>query len=198
MMATSDLIVLFRIGERLTLTLVVLIVAAIVMIGFWRTVQRVDLTEGGKLGVAGSFAFSTPVFVLLTIVGYAYVSLSAPITVTPPQGGADAQFAGGDMPGFIGVMPPPPTDAPDTTDDPDHARALAERKIRSLNCLAQGRDLTARQEDDLALVKLDLMAPVWAQDWGALPAFRDWATGIDPAPPAAAPRAVFDGVHPLC
>jgi hypothetical protein len=198
MTPTTDLIVLFRIAERLTLTLVVLIVAAIVMIGFWRTVQRVDLTEGGKLGVAGSFAFSTPVFVLLTIVGYAYVSLSAPITVTPAAAGQAMQLAGGSAPGFIGVMPVPPgaDTAPDG--DPDHARAVADRKIRSLNCLAQGREMTARQEDDLALVKLGLMAPVWAADWGAQDAFRAWATGIDPADPNPQARATFNAVHPVC
>lgn len=195
-MPTTDFIVLFRIGERLTLTLVVLVVSAIVMVGFWRTVQRIDLTEGGKLGVAGSFAFSTPVFVLLTIVGYAYVSLSAPINVTQGGNAAQTDLAGTPSSSFIGASPTAMSAPPSA--DPDYDSALAERKIRSLNCMARGRELSPRQQDDLALVKLDLMAPIWAADWGDPDSFRAWAAGIDPAAPNSSAQRVFESEHPLC
>lgn len=74
-------ILYFRMAERLALTVVIVLVSLIVMVSFWRTVQKIDLTDGGKLGLAGSFAFSTPVFVLLTIIGYAWVSLSNEIMI---------------------------------------------------------------------------------------------------------------------
>lgn len=194
MIAGSEMIVLFRIGERLTLTLVVLIVATVVMVGFWRTVQQVNLTDGGKLGVAGSFAFSTPVFVLLSIVGYAYVSLSHPITVQP--GGLSGEaVAGTPQPGgFIGATPM----AAVPVGDQGHARVVAERKIRSLNCLVREGVLSARMEDDLALVKLDLMAPVWDESWGSADSFRDWATGLSEAAPDPEARAAFDALHVAC
>ena len=76
--SVSAQVIAFRIGERITLTIVVLLVALVVMVGFWRTVQRVKVDDGGKLGVAASFVLSTPVFVLMTIVGYAWVSLAHP------------------------------------------------------------------------------------------------------------------------
>lgn len=195
-MPATDLIVFFRIGERLTLTLVVLVVSTIVMIGFWRTVQRVNLTEGGKLGVAGSFAFSTPVFVLLTIVGYAYVSLSAPISVSTGAERPQTELAGTSASSFVGASPAATIPAPPV--DLGYSSALAERKIRSLNCMVRGRELTARQQDDLALIKLDLMIPVWAADWGDPDRFRAWASGIDPAAPNARAEIVFEAVHPTC
>lgn len=95
MTITPDEIVLFRIAERLGLSLIVLLVALVVMVGFWRSVQKLDVSDGGKLGVAGSFALSTPVFVLLAIIGYAWVSLSFPIQVTGPAAPAEATAAAG-------------------------------------------------------------------------------------------------------
>jgi hypothetical protein len=82
--SVSTQVIAFRIGERITLTIVVLLVALVVMVGFWRTVQRVKVDDGGKLGVAGSVVLSTPVFVLMTIVGYAWVSLAHPISIGAP------------------------------------------------------------------------------------------------------------------
>ena len=36
-------VVLFRIGERITLSALILIIAIIVMIAFWRSVQKIDV-----------------------------------------------------------------------------------------------------------------------------------------------------------
>jgi hypothetical protein len=191
-----DDIILFRIGERLTLTAVVLLVALVVMIGFWRTVQKIDVADGGKIGLAGSVVFSTPVFVLLAIIGYAWVSLEHPITVAPEATVAgEAQFAAQGSGAFIGAAP---MDDAQTEDDPGYDLAVAERRVRSLNCLAAGQAPSARVEDDLAQVKLALMAPVWQPEWGPRAAFADWAAGLSTAAPDPEALAVYDRLHVAC
>lgn len=193
-----DDIILFRIAERLTLTAVILLVALVVMVGFWKTVQKLDVADGGKLGVAGSFVFSTPVFVLLAIIGYAWVSLEHPIRV----GGADGTVAGeevaaaGGAGGFVGSAPVLAT-APD--DDPAHALGVAVNRVRSLNCLAAaGPAPSPRVEDDLAAVKLALLRPHWQAEWGDYDAFAAWATARSTAAPDAEALAVWQGAHALC
>jgi hypothetical protein len=190
---TMDDIILFRIAERLTLTLVVLLVALVVMIGFWRTVQKIDLAEGARLGLGGSFVFSTPVFVLLAIIGYAWVSLEHPITVAPRAGSGGTEVAQVEGGSFIGAAPV--AGAPESD---GYDLATVQRRLRSLNCLAETQALSARTEDDLAQVKLGLMAAVWQPDWGSQEAFADWALGIGSAPPEGAAQAVYDGLHVAC
>ncbi|WP_116131527.1 hypothetical protein [Tropicimonas sp. IMCC34043] len=187
-----DQIILFRIAERMTLTLVVLIVASVVMVGFWRTVQKLDVQNTG--GIGGSFVFSTPVFVLLAIIGYAWVSLEHPIQVGPAAGGEEAlQTASAGAGAFIGAAP---GGAP--ARDPDFALHQAELKVRSLNCLARGQDLSPQVEDDLVQVKLGLLEPVWPAAWGGFGAFADWATGRSTAAPDAGARTAFDKEHLAC
>ncbi len=196
MIETADPIMLFRMVERLTLTAAVIVVAVILMIGFWRSVQKIDLTQGGALGITGSFVFSTPVFALLTIVGYAYVSLSHPIKVeAPPASEAETQLAqGGGQAQFLGSARRAGADAP-----PDgYDLVLAQRRIRSLNCLLRDQTPSPRLQDDVADIKLSLMAPVWSADWGDAAAFSDWAMGMSSDPPAAGARAFFEDRHQLC
>jgi len=200
---TADQVVLFRMVERAALSGVILLVALVVMVAFWRSVQRLDLREGGAIGVAGSVALSTPVFVLLAIIGYAHVSLSNTIAVT--SGAADsagvphAEMANAGRPSqsFVGAAGVPLV-AAEPADDPAHALFKVQEKVRSLNCLAAGQDLSARVADDLVLVKLGLLAPVWPADWGAYDAFADWAVGLTTEPPNAAARAAFEKAHVAC
>ena len=72
-------VVLFRIDERITLSALILIIAIIVMIAFRRSVQKIDsrITKE-NIGTGGSVLLGTPIFVLLTPVGYAFVSLVEP------------------------------------------------------------------------------------------------------------------------
>ncbi|MCA8882241.1 MAG: hypothetical protein KDA50_00570 [Rhodobacteraceae bacterium] len=189
-------IILFRIGERLTLSAMVLLVAVVVMIGFWRSVQKIDLSEGGKLGLGGSFVFSTPVFVLLAIIGYAWVSLEHPIQVMPPSGDAPTQTASAAAPAgqFIGSAAVAARDDA----DPGYDRAIAQRRIRSLNCLALDHTPSARTADDLAEIKLGILRDLWLPEWGDPAAFADWALGRSLDAPADAARAAWEEVHPLC
>lgn len=187
-------IVLFRIAERLTLTGVVLIIALVVMIGFWRTVQELNVAEGGKLGVAGSFVFSTPVFVLLAVIGYAYVSLSHPITVSPDTS-VEVASTGGQGSGFIGSVG---LADPDDGSVTDFERSSALGKVKSINCLLQGDPMSARVEDDLADVKLALLGPVWAERWGPIEPFSEWAMGLSTVAPNVEALAVYSERHPIC
>lgn len=194
MESLGDQVVLFRIAERLTLSVVVLIIAIVVMVGFWRSVQKLDVAEGGKLGIGGSFVFSTPVFVLLAIIGYAYVSLSHPISVAP--GGADAQTAAAEagQGAFVGAS----GTVTDNSDDAAYDLSIAERKVRSLNCIAEGQTLSPRLEDDLSSVKLAVLAPVWPAAWGSFDGFRDWSLGTSTQTPDADARAAFERLHIAC
>lgn len=203
MLSQSDPVVVFRMVERLTLSAVVLVFSVVVMIGFWRSVQKLDLRQSGGLGLGGSVMFSTPVFVLLTIVGYAWVSLSHPISVTPTAApGAGAEEGRDDGAGvaaaaragsFVGASA---TGAP--AERSAHAFSVAQRRIRSLNCLAADAALGPRLEDDLADVKLMLMAAVWPAEWGELDAFADWARGTSDAVPEPAAVTLFEERHVAC
>lgn len=177
-----------RIGERLALSLVVVVVALTVTLGFWRSIQRVDFNLGDKLGGSARLVLATPVFALLALIGFAWVSFSNPITVTLP-----GESGGG---GMIGSTPDRAT-APEP--DIDFRRGQALTDIRSLNCVLQGREgLSARDTDAMARIRLSLMRPVWGPDWGDAEAFRAWALGLSTSPPDTEARAVYDAVHPLC
>ena len=198
---SASQIIAFRMGERITLTLVVLVISLVVMVGFWRTVQSVRVEDGGKLGVAGSFVLSTPIFVLMTIVCYAWVSLAHPISVGVPvvpvaDSQSDSAFAANDngIGGFIGASS---FDAPTST-DPANARHEVTEQIRTLNCLASGQDLNREQKDHLGLAKFALMTSVWSDDWGDPKAFIDWAQNLSLSDPNAAARTVFDAVRSPC
>lgn len=197
MIDSADPIILFRMFERMTLTAAVIVVAIILMIGFWRSVQTIDLAQGGSLGIAGSFVFSTPVFALLVIVGYAYVSLSHPIKVeATPSTGAPTELAqsGGGQSQFLGAARGAKAEsAPDGYD-----LATVQRRVRSLNCLLQGQAGSPRLQDDMTDIKLVLMASIWSADWGDPEAFEGWATGRSTAPPNAVARALFEERHQLC
>ena len=186
-----DIIVLFRLGERLTLTLVVLLVAFIVMVGFWRTVQEIHISEGEKLGVSGTFVLSTPIFVLLTVIGYSWVSLSHPIQLTNNPLATDEQVAEATASSqFVAASP-----VRQATSSKDLAETQGE--IRSLNCLA-GASLNERDERALSSVKLTLMSAVWQESWGNVTDFARWARGFDFDEPNSAARDFFEARHATC
>jgi len=169
----SDGIALFRMAERIGLTLIIVVISVIVMIGFWRTIQKFDIT-GSKtpLGLSGSFALTTPVFVLLTLVGYTWVTLSHPITISEAPAKSGAQVAS-ITPGssFSAMQSPAPA-----IGQTEKLRANVEGQIKSLNCLLSG-ELSPRLEDDSAEIKLSLMSTVWSADWGDFDAFAAFARG---------------------
>ena len=202
MTITPDEIVLFRIAERLGLSLIVLLVALVVMVGFWRSVQKLDVSDGGRRGVAGRFALSTPVFVLLAIIGYAWVSLSFPIQVSGPAAPAEATAAAGGPQSFVGIgMPGRPADAGPARaapPDPGYALGQAQRMVRAINCAAKRAAPDERLATDLTRARLALLAPVWPSAWGEPAAFADAVLGISGAEPNPLALEQFDRVDASC
>ncbi|NDW02022.1 hypothetical protein [Salipiger sp. PrR002] len=198
---TINSLLYFRMAERLALTAVIVLVALVVMIGFWRTVQKFNLTDGGKLGIAGSFAFSTPVFVLLTIVGYAWVSLTNEITVDAESGKTTLM---GDTPEVVvdqniqALLRAAGNGAEDARPaDRENDLAKLEEKLWAINCAARGRDLPPPVAASLVTVKLALIAPFWDNAWGDFAGFETWARS-GTGKPSEPPRALFAGVDPRC
>ena len=187
----------FRIGERIALSIVVILVALVVTAGFWRSIQKVDFTlsKAGS-GGGGTFVLATPVFALLALIGFAWVSFAHPITVAVPATAAERTAETAQAAGTVTMAGALPAQHA----DPDFARNAARMRILSLNCIAEqaGDGLAERDLDALAAVKAGLMRAVWAEDWGDPAAFDAWATGVSATPPASEARAVFEAVHPLC
>jgi hypothetical protein len=186
----------FRIGERIAISLVIIAVSLVVTRGFWKSIQKVDFTlgQGGVTG-GGTLVLATPVFALLALIGFAWVSFSHPVSVTVPHAAGMVQAEAATAVSLIGAV----TERPPVVDEA-FQRGEAERQIQSLNCLAQqgGASVSPRDVDALAAVKLGLMLSIWAPDWGDPVAFDRWARGLSTAEPDSAARAVFDAVHPLC
>lgn len=172
------LTVYLRMGERIVLTGVIVLLALTVAVGFWRSMQKVEFQAEKQVGLAGNFVLATPVFVLLALVGYAWVTLNAPVsfvpaaTSAPPAGDsfalADTDAFGGE---FTAVIEPAPI-------QDDFARQQQLNKLRSLNCLMQAApDTAAAVDTDLTEVRLDLMFDLWNYDWGDFESFELWADG---------------------
>ncbi len=194
-----DSIILFRIAERLTLTAVVILVALVVMIGFWRTIQKINISQNEHFGLAGSVAFSTPVFVLLAIIGYAWVSLEHPIQVgqvTPDE--ASIQATAGQEAATLTTGNFVGSSRTATGTNTGYDAAITQRRLRSVNCALRGKDLGQRTSDDIAEIKLTLIRDLWQDDWGDPVTFADWVrTGGTPAPNDLV-LEVWEEVHPLC
>lgn len=69
--------------KQFAISLVFFIFAAVVMYMYRRLFQKVSLAfSSGEISLKASLSFALPVFVLLLIVGYAYIILSSPIHAT--------------------------------------------------------------------------------------------------------------------
>lgn len=197
-------VILFRMSERLLLTGMVIVVALVVLVGFWKTVQRVTIKDGGPVGLAGSMALSTPVFALLAIILYAWVSLSHPIAFTPASATSGteptrvAAAASADPGQFTGAAnTQTQTIAPQEVSN--YARQRIRHQIWTLNCLADSTTVRPPAESDLIDIKLGLMGTVWNDDWGNQTQFEAWARTPNPATePALAALEVFNGKHTGC
>lgn len=197
----AGFVFLVRIAERVTLSIVVVLVAFVVTLAFWRSVQRIDFNLGqGGISAGAKVMVATPVLALAALIGFAWVSFSNPITVsgttavrTAPTEGI-AETAGYTLSG----MTPGRRDAPPP--DPSRDREIARDRILYLNCLAAlpGASSPDDAGDLLPALRLELMLPVWGSDWGTAEAFADWANGKDPGPPNFAAQAFFEEVSPTC
>ena len=192
-----SLVIALRVGERVVLSLIVILLALICTLGFWRSLQKVDFSLArDKLSGSASVVLATPVFALLALIAFAWVSFSNPISITPPAPApAPGALQTAAAPSFIGATPT--AEAPVT----EFERGRTAEMIRALNCVASRapQDTTTdRFADALDLIRLSLMEPVWHPDWGEPADFRAITLGLstDPANPDAA--AFATQIHPLC
>jgi hypothetical protein len=187
----------FRIGERVLLSLVVVLVALVVTVGFWRSIQKVDFQlSKDKVSGAANVVLATPVFALLALIGFAWVSFSHPVAVNVPgaPARADAEVASTGGVSFTGAVA-----GRQVGGNVDFERQRREGIVRSLNCVAAaGNEISPREVDALAEARLEVLAPVWSEDWGEFEAFRAWAMGRSVEAPDPEAEAVFAAVHPAC
>ena len=134
-----------RLGERFILSLVVISIALVSMIAFWRSVQQIEFKlSQDKLGSSANIALATPLLVLLVVVGFVYVSYAHPVSVTlstRSTNDVDTQPSIGTL-SLIGAAG---IDAQSITDD--HAMHFDQTRtaLRSLNCIVQiSKKLSAR------------------------------------------------------
>lgn len=147
-----------RVIERVLLTLVILVAAVLVMRGFWRTMSQVDFdVSKEKLGASANIALATPVFVLFGLIGFAWVSLSHPITVEAPnaaEGSGEKVAQAGSLSKAIGAARAPTP----------FQRSEALDHIRTLNCeLAEAMPI---RKPAIESAKLALIVSVWDSGWG--------------------------------
>jgi hypothetical protein len=190
----------FRIGERLVISAVVILVCLVVTVGFWRSIQKLDFTfSRDKISGAANVVLATPVFALLALILFAWVSFSHPVTVSVPAAGGKAgdETAEADVGGvkYVGAVPSVATGG-----DVSFERRRAEEMVKSLNCvaIAAGTAVSPREADALAEARLAALLPVWSEDWGEQAAFRAWALGRSTAAPDPEAEAVFAAAHPEC
>lgn len=170
-----------RLAERFALSAVIVLAAAVIMVGFWRGMSRVDFDlSRDKLGASANIALATPVFALLALVGFAWVSFSHPITLEaapPPAAEAPGPTAQAPAPRAlaraIGAAPGAPGAPP---------RAAALDHIAELNCLLAEAD--PRRRPALEAARLSLLLAVWDPAWGDAAAYaRRRAAGEDTGMP---------------
>jgi hypothetical protein len=156
-----------RIIERFVITGLVLAVAVIVLIAFWRTVHRIDFNVAKeKVGVAGTTLVATPVLVLLILVGFAWVVLTNNISLE------------------IGTQKPAPTTSEQSDRQPKPAAesvaipksVIVEERYNGVNSVGENvaeflpdyncafahvQNLTPEQERAIRLMKADVLLSHW-------------------------------------
>lgn len=212
-LSSGEAVILYRTAERLAISTVVILVALVVTLGFWRSIQRVDFqVTRDKLGGAANLVLATPVFALIALIGFSWVSFSNPISVLieNPAPGVPAP-AGAEPPSaaplataspatleFTGIAAVPVQTGRALEMEREQARSV----IRTLNCFATAapdRLENARESDNLARARLAVLAPVWNEaEWGDFEAFRAWALTTSGDAPADFIKEIWEDEHDLC
>lgn len=73
---------LLRVLERTSLSLIIITVSIILIVAFWRSLQKIDFNiQNEKNTISTNIVFATPIFVLIILVFFSYVSFSHPIKI---------------------------------------------------------------------------------------------------------------------
>lgn len=204
----------FRLVERLILTFVVLGTAVVLMAAFRKSVERIRFQTEEKVNLSADIVMATPIFALLVVVAYAYVSYRHPVTfdVQATASLVSAEGTNGAQTGAEQVAQSDPRTvtsmslsglAPDKARpaDVEKARGDALGRVKALNCLLdEAPDVDPRMQDAAVAAKVALLTDplVWNRSaWGSPAILRLWALGIGDPPPAELVQA-FEGRHTPC
>ena len=78
-----DATIVTRMSERILITIIIISISVILMVAFWKRVQRIQFEILQKeAGAKADIIFAMPVFLLLVLVLFAYVSFSSPVGIT--------------------------------------------------------------------------------------------------------------------
>ena len=174
-----DTIVQLRMIERLGLSGLIVVITVLVMIIYARTAQQVRL-RSEDVGLGATVVLSTPVLLLFALIGYAWVTLNAPVLsrVAPldtmaPLPETAQQASSGAVRDFLGAAPVSETGEVVL---PPVTEADARRLVGAVNCLIQDADLTVRARNDLVDLKLRILATVWDETrFGEFAQLENWA-----------------------
>jgi hypothetical protein len=168
-------IFLLRVAERFLLTGIILAIALVVLIAFWRTVHRIEFNvTKDKLGVAGTTLIATPILVLLILVGFSWVALTNRISLE-----ASNQPVAPDK---------PPKDEPPAPGGTRLSGAFSADDnfadtLLAFNCaVSKTPSLTSRQDAAINRMKANEIIAHWQANWGDDKAKEDfwrWATEAD-------------------
>jgi hypothetical protein len=173
----------------------VVVVALTCALGFWRSLQKIDFQfTHERLSGGANIVLATPLFALLALIGFAWISYSHPISVSLGGAAPGDQAAVPGQVTMIGASPAAPAETPAAP--PTAGWAEARALLRSLNCLAIGAEaeglaIAPRERNTLTALRLALMEPHWSETWGDRATFRAWAEagGTAPAPDPEAAAA---------
>ncbi len=175
-----------RLGERFILSLVVISVALVSMIAFWRSVQRVEFSlSQDKLGTSASIALATPLLVLLVVVGFAYISYSHPVSVTLPERSNKGTAA--EPPLVTSLIGVAPASTSNLTREQDLQRLRGY--LKTLVDLEAALRKSALEDEasfllpDIEVLRVGLMQSHWDSDLGDWATFRAWLADPGAPPP---------------
>ena len=150
-----------RLIERFTLTAIVLVIALVVLVAFWRTVHRIEFSVmKEKMGVAGATLIATPVLVLLALMGFTRVVLTNPIKLE----------ASGSKPIEPPARPCETSDNAASSPNPSYinlsgatgTKANVASVLLALNCAkARSRGLKQAELDAIDLLKANELYANW-------------------------------------
>ena len=189
-----------RIGERVVISVVVILVCLVVTVGFWRSIQKLDFSfSRDKISGAANVVLATPVFALLALIVFAWVSFSHPVDrlASRRRGKGRGRDRAG---GYRG------REVHRRGAERSHGRGRslerrrAEEMVKSLNCvaIAAGTAVSPREVDALAEARLTALLPVWSEEWGEQAAFRAWALGRSTVALDPEVEAFFAAAHLEC
>ncbi|XWN29335.1 MAG: hypothetical protein ROR55_17760 [Devosia sp.] len=82
---SSSLISVVRVSERISLTLIIVLISIVLLVGFWKKVQGIDFKSSERIGITVSGTFAVPILVLFSLILYASIAINSQVSVSSTQ-----------------------------------------------------------------------------------------------------------------